>query len=125
MRFMSEVKKNTIIAAIYSFFIWGLGQMYASVSNFKIAVGILLMIGEFIYILAISIFFTNLLITSAIFIIIGSLVAIDAYRDSKIYNIQIAIKESEKKNIGNFCPYCGAKLEGYPKFCPYCGKKLV
>lgn len=33
-------------------------------------------------------------------------------------------EEFDNRNQGNFCPYCGAKIESDFSFCQKCGKKL-
>ncbi len=33
-------------------------------------------------------------------------------------------RKAEEKEGGNFCPYCGAKIEPDYKFCGECGKEL-
>lgn len=122
---MPEVRKNPVMAAIFSFLVWGLGQMYAAVTNLKIAVGIILFIGWAAYLVLASVFISNVLIMVAILAVVSIPVAVDAYRDVKTYNLQIKIREMERRRVGNVCSECGAKLEGNPRFCPQCGKKLV
>ncbi|MCD6468070.1 MAG: zinc ribbon domain-containing protein [Thermoplasmata archaeon] len=122
---MPEVRKNPVIAAVFSFLVWGLGEMYAAVTNLKIAVGMVLFVGWMVYLFIAPFFIKNILFVVAILLVVGVPLAFDAFRDAKAYNMQIKLKEIERKRVGNICPACGAKLEGNPRFCPQCGKKLV
>ena len=121
---MPEVKKSPTFAAFSSFLIWGLGQMYSALTNLKIGIGILLLIMWVLY-WVITPFFISIYVTLAIFLAISIPIAVDAFRDARAYNLQIKIKESERKNVGNFCPFCGREIESAYRFCPNCGKKLT
>ena len=125
MRDMPEVGKSPVFAALFSFFVWGLGQIYASVSNLKIGVGIVLFLGWISYLIASLIYISNVFIIISILIVLGIIFAFDAYRDAKEYNIRIKMEELKRRRVGDVCPECGAELIGNPRFCPNCGKKLV
>ena len=122
---MPEVRKSPVFAALFSFFVWGLGQIYASVSNLKIGTGIALLLLWMGYLILSFIYISNIFIIVAVLIVLGIIYAFDAYRDAKEYNIRIKMEELKRRRVGNVCPECGAKLIGNPRFCPNCGKKLV
>lgn len=121
---MPQVRKNKFLAAIYSFFVWGLGEMYAGINNLKIGTGLILMVFWFLYLSAVFILDLNPFITALIYILIGSLTAADSYRDAETFNLRINMEEARRR-APNRCPNCGTELTGNPRFCPNCGYKLV
>ena len=121
---MSQVRKNRFIAAIYSFLVWGLGELYAGVNNLKIGIGIVLMIFWFIYLGAVSIVLPPVYISVPIYLLFSLLSSFDAYRDAERFNIKVELEEESRRSPG-ICPNCGTKLTGNPRFCPNCGHKLV
>jgi thiol:disulfide interchange protein len=119
---MPEVRKNPIFAAVFSFLVWGVGQIYASISNLKIGVGVVLFIGWIFYLALSLIYVQNIFILIGILTILGIIFAFDAYRDARRYNLNIKIEELKRRRS---CQKCGTKLEGNPRFCPNCGERLI
>ena len=121
---MPQVRKNRFLAAVYSFLVWGLGEMYAGVTNLKIGLGVVLMILWVIYLATYFILGFHPLIFALIYILVGCILAIDSYRDADSFNVKIEIEEA-KRHAPNRCPNCGVEIKGNPRFCPNCGYKLV
>ena len=121
---MPQVRKNRFIAAVYSFLVWGLGELYAGFNNLKIGIGMVLLIFWFIYLGAVSVMLPPVHISVPIYLLFSLLSSIDAYRDAEKFNIKVKLEE-ESRRSPDACPNCGTKLTGNPRFCPNCGYKLV
>ena len=121
---MPQVRKNRFLAAIYSFLVWGLGEMYAGVTNLKIGIGVILMIFWLFYLVTCFILNVHPFIFALIYILVGCISAIDSYRDADSFNMRIKLEEARRR-APNRCPNCGKEITGNPRFCPNCGYKLV
>jgi len=121
---MPQVRKNRFIAAIYSIIVWGLGEVYAGVTNLKIGLGIVFMILWFIYLVSCLILNLNIFLAIAIYSIVAGLLAFDSFRDARTFNMMVSLEEAGRR-APDRCPNCGSKVSKDFRFCPNCGYKLV
>lgn len=122
---MPYVRKNRFVAAIYSFLVWGLGELYAGFNNLKIGIGVFLILLWFAYLAVVSIMLPPPYLSLPLYILISIISSIDAYIDAKKFNIKIDLEEASRRKTPDRCTNCGAKIEENYRFCPNCGYKLV